>query len=756
MNTANLPQAYLDYLHRIGAEVLNFRRAMVKERHGTYYTERAIIQLTEDGTIKVSSEDPALAERCQPTAEEQAATIEGMKGVAFPKSINAPAASFEEMVRANGIDRSTIWPLINQRDRTVRMAQQRIDLGNGEKKFMPWSFWSDGIWRRMEPSGAVIPFWKPEQEVSHKIMLHEGAKAAAYAHRLTTALDAAEARAQHPWSNDLAEYEHWGLIGGALAAHRADYQELLDRKATEVVMFCDNDDVGRSALKTVARNYRGLMRGIYVLDRIDFKVGWDIADPMPEHKFNRHGRWQGAELKELMFPATWATEIIPGTEDKPKFRISREFLKDWCYIIKPEIFINQMRPGDHYTEKEFNNKVQCYSDVKETSKLMRNDDTVQATRMIYNPGKKPGFITDDSAGGQTFNSYNPSRIEAKQGNVAPFLEYIEHLFPVEDDRIEVLRWCATLVLRPDIKMRYGLLLFSEVQGVGKTTLGEKILRPLLGVTNVSCPSERTVVDSQFNTWAAHKQLAVVNEIYAGQSAKAYNALKSIITEDTIDINQKHQTPYTIDNYLHFFACSNSSRALKISLEDRRFLVPKVREEKRPMAYWDALNRWLVEEEGLEKIKWWLKEDFLKRYEPVGNGDAPNTRAKRAMVEEQLSPGLELVFNVLTLIQQKTEDGKFIIPDRVLVSVIKQHIYDGRQSDRLEKPATIRQLAKMLGWFASESKVRFGMDVTHYLTNKEELIGLGNQVKEANGIVLLDTYDKLVGLQAKDGSKIIAF
>jgi len=55
------------------------------------------------------------------------------------------------------------------------------------------------------------------------------------------------------------------------------------------------------------------------------------------------------------------------------------------------------------------------------------------------------------------------------------------------DRIELMRWCATLIARPDIKMNYGVLLISETQGVGKSTLGEKILAPLIGKLNASFP-----------------------------------------------------------------------------------------------------------------------------------------------------------------------------------------------------------------------------------------------------------------------------
>ena len=85
-----------------------------------------------------------------------------------------------------------------------------------------------------------------------------------------------------------------------------------------------------------------------------------------------------------------------------------------------------------------------------------------------------------------------------------------------------MRWCATLVARPDIRMEYGVLLISEMQGVGKGTLGERILAPLVGPWNCSFPTEQSIVDSSFNSWIAHKRLAVVHEIYAGHNIKAYN------------------------------------------------------------------------------------------------------------------------------------------------------------------------------------------------------------------------------------------
>jgi hypothetical protein len=115
--------------------------------------------------------------------------------------------------------------------------------------------------------------------------------------------------------------------------------------------------------------------------------------------------------------------------------------------------------------------------------------------------------------------------------------------------IELLRWCATLIEKPDVKMHYGVLLISETQGVGKGTLGEKILAPLVGIGNTSFPGEEEIVDSKYNYWMAHRRLAVVHEIYAGHSSRAYNKLKSVITDFNIEVHKKYMADYRVENWV---------------------------------------------------------------------------------------------------------------------------------------------------------------------------------------------------------------
>jgi hypothetical protein len=111
------------------------------------------------------------------------------------------------------------------------------------------------------------------------------------------------------------------------------------------------------------------------------------------------------------------------------------------------------------------------------------------------------------------------------GDPAPFLDFMGRLIPDESDRNETLRWCATLIARPATRMTYSLLLVSIKHGTGKSTLAEKTVAPLVGIHNACFPTEAMILDANFNSWRAHKQLAVVHEIYQGHSRKAYDTLK---------------------------------------------------------------------------------------------------------------------------------------------------------------------------------------------------------------------------------------
>jgi uncharacterized protein DUF5906 len=699
------------YIDRIGAEELNFRRFMVKEYKGDYYVERTLIVIKPDGTIDCNNKEHA------PTKEEAEHIKIALQVTKFPRSVGAGARQVKELIASGKLHAGAIiYEFLNSAGE-VAMVQERA-MVKDQKQFFPWTYWDDSQWRRMEPEGA-LPFWRPSTKLAKAaIMIHEGAKAAKF---ITELCNDAERLKAHPWGEELAMYEHWGLIGGALAPHRADYGALIREKPTEVVYVCDNDFPGQSALQEVSKHYGYALRGVLFDPR--FPPGWDMAEDMPKNLYAASGRYTGPTLAELTQAATRATELVyTGEKGRPTARVTIAFKEEWTHSVTPEVFIHRDWPYRTYTLAEFNSLVRPFSDVDDTARLLKMVNASKSAVLKYSPADKPGIYGDE--GGRYINTHWPSPIKPEEGDPAPFLEFMEHLVPEEAERTELLRWIATLVARRNIKMLYGVLLISEVQGVGKGTLGEKILAPLVGEANVSYPSEHDIVESAFNYWLAHKRLAIVHEIYAGSSSKAYNRLKSIITDRYITVSKKFQANYEIENCMHVFACSNSMRAIRLTMDDRRWFVPKVTDEKKSAQYWSDFNMWLTERGGLRIIRWWA-DKWLETNQPVLPGaPAPWSELKKEIVEEGYSQGQLLVARVLERIAAaiKGEDEEFrrkleergmlkgenaYFFDKDLVDLIKQEIHGGRPSDRLEKPSTVRKVAKSMGWFPGKLQVKSG-------------------------------------------------
>lgn len=574
---------------------------------------------------------------------------------------------------------------------------------NGAKAYVPWVMLSNGDWVSMEPDGG-LPFWKPRKATGPgaKIMIHEGAKAASFVDRLI------QNKADHPWIEELSQYEHWGQIGGALAPHRTEYDELSRESPTEVIYVCDNDQPGAAALQKVSRCWGKSLKGINFGKA--FPPSWDMADPIPANLISKAGRYIGPSLREMTEAATWATDKVPNGSGKgaPITVMKTEFVEEWMHCVTPEVFVHKDWPNRVLTTTEFNNRVAPFSDVDETARILKKHFASKAAVLKYVPGEQPG-IYGGSSSGLYINTFLPTNIKSEKGDDAPWIDFMKALIPDDGDRFELLRWIATLVARPDIKMLYGVLMISEMQGVGKGTLGEKVLAPLVGDTNVSFPSEQEIVESNYNYWLAHKRLAVVHEIYAGNSSKAYNKLKSTITDKNLTVQKKYQANYDVENCIHVYANSNSFRAIKLSMDDRRWFVPKVSEEKRPPEYWEAFNVWLTQEGGLSIILAWAI-DFVETHGPVPRGaDAPWSALKKTIVEEAYSPGQMIISRTLETFKLAVDEGQIpadaYLTDLDLVTVVRNELYEGRHNDHLERPATARAVAKAAGFFIGETRAQ---------------------------------------------------
>jgi hypothetical protein len=685
------------YVKRIGASPTKHPRkySIDDEEEGRYggviKFNVCTIHISTEGEVRVSARKWSDARSHDPTDEErEAIRAEIQSDPNLTRSISATLASASELARTFPSDAIVfIYRSQTTRDEVLMLQRRVFNDETGEKHDVPWSFWSDGQWRNCEPDG-LLPLFGLEHlglNSGKPIMIHEGAKAAKHWQKMIE--ENGEELERHPLSEDLKVFAHLGWPGGAPNPHRVDWDPIRSTNPMRrVVLSCDNDQVGNEASSRISRLM--MSRPLQTLKfTSQFPLSFDLADEWPD-TWTQDGFYTGPSLDELTHCATWATKLTKNHHGKSSVEVRGMFAAEWVYVRRPGCFIWKGRPNDFLNQDMFDKEVNAYSDTPRTSQYFYKLVHPRADGVSYSPNMPPAgtHFNEDNFREVLFNTYTPSVIKSDKGDETPFLDFMKILCESDNDRHEILRWMATIISRPDVKMKYGILAISSVQGVGKSTLGSAILAPLIGRHNVAFPTERMLVESQFNSWAAHKRLIVVHEIYAGHSRKGYDNTKSLITDPDLSVNRKFMEEYPLKNWGHVLACSNSENALHIDADDRRWFIPEITSNLQTPEYWIELYRWL-KSRGLSIIKNWSNE-FIKDHGAVSEAHhAPMSEAKRAIIEANFTDGERIVHEIGRTCSEKTDKRMVLCVEDVFAHV-RQFRTMNRSERYLEKKSTIRE------------------------------------------------------------------
>lgn len=619
-----------NYLRRIGARSRSLKSAVVEEGVGRYERIIHTINFTKDGDV---ISPPGL----EPTDGERAAILAAVPTYQFPSPIRLTAlTNLPDSLR--NTPRKNLFEFKDEDGKYI-MLQQRVETDEG-KRYVPWTYWSDGRWRMAEPD-EELPLWGLWQLKEHKVIfIHEGAKAASHI------VDQIEGRVpvDNPWFEEIRHAAHIGWIGGAPNPNRTDWGPLRRAALARATIVSDNDDEGRRAVPKISEKLRCATFHLQ-LDNT-FKEGFDLGDTFPEDKYEVSGServYKGPNFTECLHPATWATDEfeVPNNTGRGVriiHRIRPHFANQWLWVENVDSFVSVDFPDIMLRRDIFNSSLRSFSHARDTAGLLLIDFTGRNAALTYRPDTQKRILIDN--GKASVNLYRPPTIKPKKGDIGPWIEFLKYVFPKEEELRHILRWSATLIGHPEFRMSHGLLLLSETQGIGKTTLGA-ILAECVGRHNVSFPGEAMIVNPNFNGWLANRRLIVVNEIYSGHSWKAYHTLKSSVTDDFIEVNIKHQATYTIPNKTHYVLCSNSNTALKIEDKDRRWYVPQVASVPWPKEKFVKLRRWLNGDGHAIIMQWAIEYNDLVQPGEI----APMTDSKRLLIEDSRSEEEVLVLSL---------------------------------------------------------------------------------------------------------------
>ena len=324
--------ALASYIARIGAEMRNFRRLVVRlEGRDLYHYDAVIITLTNEGDINCP--DPEYA----PTDDERAAVKKEYEGIELPQSESAGEKALwdlRKLLREKNGSEPELYVFADPSGERATFVQQRVRKEDGGKDDLPWSYWSDKEWRMMEPDGDLPLFGLERLSKAGSIIIHEGAKTAHYVNKMIEKPekhpspllrfnpDCSEFKwlKNCPWIEDLENSTHLGWPGGAPNPHRVDWEPI--RKLppyVPVVIILDHDMSGENAGPKISRY---LQRHCQVIRFGEaFPVHFDLADEFPSKMLEeKKGRkvYIGPSFKDCLQPATRATRKFVIKDDKKK------------------------------------------------------------------------------------------------------------------------------------------------------------------------------------------------------------------------------------------------------------------------------------------------------------------------------------------------------------------------------------------------------------------------------------------------------
>jgi hypothetical protein len=221
----------------------------------------------------------------------------------------------------------------------------------------------------------------------------------------------------------------------------------------------------------------------------------------------------------------------------------------------------------------------------------------------------------------------------------------------------VLNWFAHIVKKPERKTEVCILLYGS-QGCGKSTIGEYILRKIIGLDKMIITSKADKMFGRFvNTQG--KLLAVLNEASGKDTFNICDILKDAITCTTTEQEKKGIDVITITDYTNYIFTTNNINSVKVPEDDRRFMPIEINESlKNNVSYFKELYADLDNALIMRKFYYELMKRPLDNFNP--SRDRPETelmKDMKAMNKNCIKQFIDYWKD--KVISQSSEDGNFM-------------------------------------------------------------------------------------------------
>ena len=220
-------------------------------------------------------------------------------------------------------------------------------------------------------------------------------------------------------------------------------------------------------------------------------------------------------------------------------------------------------------------------DVKSlVNEFLVNPNTICYQGIEFNPvGTSEGY----------FNLWVGPTLQPKVGDWTLIQSFLLNVICDGDEKSYqyLIRYIAHAIQKPEEKPGVMLILLGG-QGTGKGTLG-RIFQEIWSATYLQVCSVDSITGN-FNAALECSYIVFMDEALFAGDRRASDALKSLVTEPLIHINEKYQPARQMRSYHRFIAATNADHFKNTESDDRRDFVLRVSEtRKNDHGYWQELN-----------------------------------------------------------------------------------------------------------------------------------------------------------------------
>jgi hypothetical protein len=330
-----------------------------------------------------------------------------------------------------------------------------------------------------------------------------------------------------------------------------------------------------------------------------------------------------------------------------------EIKKSYCYVKANDMFY-QFGTTEFYLAPQINNYHKHEVFIEKgtlTNKLLGSRNFSRAETFITSARFKPGIIKIDKPGivpmmskGVVLNIYIPNYLEPKEGDVKFVIDFFIWLIGEDKWRI-IEQWIAFMLQKPGVKMKWAVVLVSEVEGVGKGLLA-RICSRVLGQENVNENANYKHLTNTHNTLLVGTQLLVLNEVSLGDfksKAEGTNTLKNFVADDVYSCNFKNKPMIKLPNLTNFMILSNDVRVLSVNDGARRYYFCNIKKteediiQKSDSGEFQRLWDFADSDEGASALL-----DYFKNKVEIGDPTiffkrAPQTDDLKELIEQSKHP-----------------------------------------------------------------------------------------------------------------------